>query len=99
MVDYIIKINQESLFEDLTSQDMREELDQLFRYSKNEAEQLRTGLWTKCMGFPGKLVKSVFRHHNRWTKGVRKQMLKQYYSGTFSGTADCSMDSISVDNQ
>lgn len=87
LVDYIIKINQESLFEDLTAQDMREELDQLFRYSKKEAEELKTGLWTKCMGFPGKLVKSVFRHHTRWTKGARKQMLKQYYRGTFSGTA------------
>jgi hypothetical protein len=87
LIDYLIKINQESLFEDLNSQPMREELDGLFRYSKKEAEMHRTGLWTKCMGFPGKLVKSVFRHHNRWVKGARKQMLKQYYRGTFSGTA------------
>lgn len=86
-VDYLVKINQQTLFDDLSHDDMRNELDRLFRYSKKEAEEHRTGLWTKCMGFPGKLVKSVFRHHQRWTKGTRKKMLSSYYGSTYKGTA------------
>lgn len=86
-VEQLVKINQQTLFEDLSHADMRKELDGLFRYSKKEAEALRTGLWTKCMGFPGKLVKSVFRHHERWTKGARKKMLSSYYGSTYKGTA------------
>ena len=86
-VEQLVKINQQTLFEDLSHGDMRKELDSLFRYSKKEAEAHRTGLWTKCMGFPGKLVKSVFRHHERWTKGARKKMLSSYYGSTYKGTA------------
>lgn len=86
-VDMLVKINQATLFEDLSHGPMREELDGLFRYSKKEAEESRTGLWTRCMGFPGKLVISVFRHHERWTKGTRKKMLSSYYGNTYKGTA------------
>lgn len=86
-VDHLVKINQATLFEDLSHTPMREELDSLFRYSKKEAEAEKTGLWTKCMGFPGKLVKSVFRHHEKWTKGARKKMLSSYYGSTYKGTA------------
>lgn len=86
-VEMLVKINQATLFEDLSHGPMREELDRLFRYSKKEAEESRTGLWTKCMGFPGKLVKSVFRHHERWTKGPRRKMLSSYYGNTYKGTA------------
>ena len=86
-VDMLVKINQATLFEDLSHAPMREELDRLFRYSKKEAEASQTGLWTRCMGFPGKLVKSVFRHHERWTRGARKKMLSSYYGNTYKGTA------------
>lgn len=86
-VEMLVKINQATLFEDLSHGAMREELDSLFRYSKKEAEESKTGLWTRCMGFPGKLVKSVFRHHERWIRGARKKMLSSYYGNTYKGTA------------
>jgi hypothetical protein len=85
-VDFVIDLNQQTLFEDLESKPGREELHRLFRYSKEEAEAHKDGLWAKCMDFPGKLMKSVFTHHERWEKGARKKLLGNYYQSSFNGT-------------
>ena len=87
IVDFVVNLNEETLFEDLASKPTRDELDRLFRYSKKEAKTHKDGLWTKCMGFSGRLTKSIFRNHNRWTKGLRKKLLKKYYMSTFKGTS------------
>ncbi len=85
-VDFIIKLNQQTLFEDLQSKPDRDELNNLFRYSQEEAETKKDGLWAKCMGFSGSLMKSVFIHHAQWEKGLRKKILKRYYKASFKGT-------------
>jgi hypothetical protein len=87
MVDFVIGLNQQTLFEDLESKADREELDHLFRYNKEEAETKKDGLWAKCMGFPGSLMKSIFHHHDRWEKGIRKKLLAVHYKASFKGTA------------
>ena len=53
IVDFVVNLNEETLFEDLASKPTRDELDRLFRYSKKEAKTHKDGLWTKCMGFSG----------------------------------------------
>ena len=59
------KINQEALFYDLGNDDIRNELDNLFRYSKNaEIKKADYGL---NVGFGGGLLRSVFQKHERWT--------------------------------
>lgn len=83
----IIKMNQETLFEDLESEPMRNELDKLFRYNKEEAEIKKDGLWAKCMGFSGSLMKSVFTNHEKWTKGIRRSLLSNNYKNSFKGTS------------
>lgn len=87
MVDFVIDLNQKTLFEDLESNSNRDELNRLFRYNKKEAETKKDGLWSKCMGFPGSLMKSVFIHHERWEKGIRKSVLSSYYKSSFKGTS------------
>jgi hypothetical protein len=87
LVDFIIQLNQKTLFEDLTSNATRDELNHLFRYSKEEAERKKDGLWAQCMGFSGSLMKSVFYHHKRWERGIRKKVLADYYVHSFKGTA------------
>lgn len=87
VVDFIVELNQQTLFEDLQSKADRDELNSLFRYTKEEAETKKDGLWAKCMGFSGSLMKSVFVHHERWEKGLRKSLLKNYYKGSFKGTS------------
>jgi len=86
LVDFVEELNQQTLFEDLESKPARDELDHLFRYTEEEAETKKDGLWAKCMGFSGSLMKSVFIHHERWEKGLRKKILKNYYKSSFKGT-------------
>ncbi len=85
-VDFMTKVNQETLFEDLKNDPVREELDRLFRYDRKTAEKLKDGLSAKCMGFSGQLMKSVFQKHKKWTKGIRRRLLKQRYLQAFKGT-------------
>lgn len=86
-IEIIKKINQEALFDDLNNKPIREELDNLFRYNKKEASFQKDGLWAKCMGFSGSLLRSVFQHHKRWTKGIRRILLKETYLSSFKGTS------------
>jgi len=87
LIDFVTTLNEKALFEDLGSNPNRNELDQLFRYNKKEAEFYKDGLWTKCMGFSGRLTRSIFKNHQKWTKGFRKKLLKKYYISTFKGTS------------
>lgn len=87
LVDFTIDLNQQTLFEDLGSKANRDELYTLFRYTKEEAELKKDGLWAKCMGFSGWLLKSVFKHHEKWEHGLRKKMLGARYKASFKGTA------------
>ena len=87
LISNIKKINQEALFEDLNHDPIRKELDNLFRYNKKDAALQRDGLWSRCMGFTGSLLKSVFQNHTKWTKGIRKHFLKETYISSFKGTA------------
>ncbi|MDQ2862641.1 MAG: hypothetical protein M3R50_03140 [Bacteroidota bacterium] len=85
-VDKIIQINQETLFEDISSDADRSELDHLFRYSERQAREYKDGLWARCMCVPGAMLKSVFRHPENWM-GVKKKLLAAYYKDSFKGTA------------
>ncbi len=87
MVDFVIDLNQVALFDDLRSDADREELDRLFRYNKHEAETKKDGLWSRCMGFSGALIKSIFHHHEKWEKGLRKKFLTKHYISGFKGTS------------
>ncbi|HET6995469.1 MAG TPA: hypothetical protein VFI06_10835, partial [Chitinophagaceae bacterium] len=86
MVDEVIRLNQQTLFEDLDSTPNRGELNELFRYTDKEAETKKDGLWARCMCFPGKLMKSVFTDHERWEHGLKKAALAGYYRNSFKGT-------------
>lgn len=87
LIDFIVGLNQETLFEDINLDANRKELDHLFRYSKQEAQDKKDGLWARCMGFPGILMKSVFRQPERWAEGIKKKVLANYYKTSFNGTA------------
>jgi len=86
-VDFVIDLNQQTLFHDLESKADREELYHLFRYNQEEAETKKDGLWAKCMCFSGFLMKSVFLHHEKWEHGLRKKILARHYIASFKGTS------------
>ena len=86
-INLITKINKDALFDDLNNNPMRKELDNLFRYNKRDAAYKKDGLWSRCMGFSGVLLKSVFQNHEKWTKGLSKILLKETYLSSFKGTS------------
>ena len=86
IVDFVIGLNQQTLFEDLESKPDRDELNRLFRYTKEEAETKKDGLWATAMCFSGSLMKSIFQNHKKWEKGVRKKLLANHYRKSFKGT-------------
>ncbi len=86
IVNEIISLNQKTLFEDLKSNEVRGELERLFRYTKEDAEKKKDGLWSECMCFSGSLLKSVFTHPKKWQKGLLKKLLKKNYTASFNGT-------------
>lgn len=87
LIDFVVELNQQTLFDDLYSQPGREELNRLFRYTKEDAELKKDGLWATCMNFPGKLMKSIFNHHERWETKAKQRLLGNYYKSSFKGTA------------
>jgi hypothetical protein len=86
LVNYLIDLNQKTLFEDLDSDATRNELNGLFRYDQQEAETRKDGLWAACMNFPGWLMRSVFQHHEKWDHGIKKTLIKDFYKASFKGT-------------
>lgn len=85
VVETILKLNQQTLFEDLKNSRVREELRILFRYSEQEASIKKDGLWATCMGFSGSILKSVFTKP-KWQKGILKDLLAKKYMNSFKGT-------------
>lgn len=86
IVQLLLDQNQLTLFEDLESETMRTELNALFRFSKEEAEARKDGLWSRCMSFPGLLMKSVFHNYQTWDRGMLKKIIARLYNTSFKGT-------------
>lgn len=86
LVEFLKEVNREALFTDLQNDALRSELDGLFRYTEEEAASHKDGLSADCMGFPGYLLKSVFKNHKKWTKGLRAKVLRKTYSDSLDGT-------------
>lgn len=81
-----IELNRDTLFHDLNDTGIREELKKWLRYSKEEAEQYKDGLWSHCMQFPGKLMRNFFNHPGFYNHGIVKKVLDRYYTKSMKGT-------------
>lgn len=86
LVDWFMELNKNALFHDLEDDAVRTEIDRLFRYSKKEANEKPYGLSAKCMGFSGKLLKSVFRKPQLWLNSSGSKILGKRYQQKFKGT-------------
>jgi len=86
LVDFIIDLNQKTLFEDIGSDASRNELNSIFRYDRDEAKARKDGLWSVCMNFPGGLMRSIFQHYQKWDHGVKKDLIRSFYVSSFKGT-------------
>lgn len=85
-VKAVLELNRETLFHDLNNDAIREELKKCLRYSKEEAETTKDGLWSHCMNFPGKLMRNFFNNPQFYNHGLVKKILDRYYIKSMKGT-------------
>ncbi len=86
MADWVIKLNRDTLFEDLTDEGVREELKLWLRYSKKQAAHQKDGLWSRCMRFPGWFMKSFFNHPEKYDEGLKRRLLEKRYIQKMRGS-------------
>jgi hypothetical protein len=87
LINTVLALNQHTLFQDLNSDANRVELISILRFNKYDAQRKATGLWSRCMGFPGALMHDVFANHQRWTHGAPARFLRQIYNRSFTHTS------------
>ncbi|MDO7852631.1 nitroreductase family protein [Hymenobacter convexus] len=86
MVDFVLDLNRQTLFTDLDDVPVRQELAGLIRTTDAEAHAKKDGLWSRCMGFPGRLMHNFFFHperfHSPWKRGVLGKVYQHSMHGT-----------------
>lgn len=96
-----IAINRDAVFADMNIDVARRELRRWVRPSDQEAYASPDGLWSRCMCYPGWLLRDFFDHHRAWVDGPRAALAKRllthgmrgtrtlgWFSGPFAGPAD-----------
>lgn len=86
MVTDVLELNRDTLFEDLNNTLVRDELKQWLRYSQASAQKTKDGLWSHCMNFPSKFMRSFFNHPTFYNHGLVKKIIDKYYLHSMAGT-------------
>ena len=87
MVDFILDLNRQTLFTDFDEAPVRQELAGLIRTTDEQAHQQKDGLWSRCMGFPGRLMHNFFFHSERFRSPWKRAVLGRVYRHSMHGTA------------
>ncbi|MCB2408191.1 hypothetical protein [Hymenobacter lucidus] len=85
-VNFILDLNRETLFTDLDDVPVRTELARWIRTSPEQARERKDGLWSHCMGFPGRLMHNFFFHSERFKSAWKRQVLGKVYRHSMHGT-------------
>lgn len=98
----IVALNQLTLFRDLQSDPVREEIASWLRYSKAEAAAKADGLAAETLHLPGPLLRFFMGHHRWWSlpgvgalvRAISARTLRgvpqvAWITGPFTSNADC----------
>jgi hypothetical protein len=85
-VKWVIDLNRFTLFDDLDDAPSRTELRRWIRTTDDEAKAAADGLWSRCMRFPGWLLRAFFDDHARWGRGWRAEMCGRMLVNGMRGT-------------
>ncbi|HEX5744551.1 MAG TPA: hypothetical protein VFX84_03840 [Candidatus Saccharimonadales bacterium] len=83
-----IWLNQRAVFDDMSDEAVRRELDHWLRYTRQEKEKKKDGLAYDCMELNGRLMKRIVDHPAILKAPVISWLLKQYYLRTMSDSSD-----------
>lgn len=83
----IIRVNQETLFDDLRNDAVHAEILEWLRYSETEAIAKGDGLSASAMLMPGGALRFAMQHRGMWDAPVLGWIIKQIYLRTMRGVA------------
>jgi hypothetical protein len=84
-VDDVVRINQETLFDDLRDDDVHAEIMTWLRFSKKHAADTGDGLSAETMLMPGPVLRFAMGHRGLWTAPVIGDAVRRVYLGTMRG--------------
>ena len=82
----VVDLNQRTLFDDLATPPVREELRAWMRYSSRSAAASADGFSPECLVTPGPLLRSVFEHPRLWATGPMQALSRRVYLRSMRGT-------------
>jgi hypothetical protein len=84
-IDWVIELNRQALFHDMENDAIRKELVRWLRFGRHEEDITRDGLSSRCLGFPGSLLRSFFTRPRFWTLPGIKQAIGWLYGTSMKG--------------
>ena len=87
LVDWIVGLNADTLFEDMREDDRRAEIAAWTHFSDRRAERAGDGFSPTCLGFAGPLVRLLFRYHRLCEPAPIRALLRRLYLRGTGGAA------------
>ncbi|WP_380165130.1 hypothetical protein [Jannaschia sp. R86511] len=86
LVAQVVDLNQRTLFDDLATPPVREELRAWMRYTRRSADTRADGFSARCLHTPGPLLRSVFEHPRLWATRPMQTLSRLVYLRSMHGT-------------
>jgi hypothetical protein len=83
----IVDLNRATVFLDMDNDKARMELGSWIRTRASEAAGRRDGLWSRCMRFPGWMMRTFFFHHERLAHPQVRKVIGWVYRRSMKGTS------------
>lgn len=87
LVSWVLSLNRDTLFEDMTNPKTRREVGSWLRFSERDAAVRRDGFSPACLGFPGWLLYAFFHYRGIFELPVLRQAVRRLYFRTMRGTS------------
>lgn len=85
VVDEIVRVNQETLFDDLRNDAVHDEILHWLRFSKRQAATSGDGLSAETMLMPGPVLRVAMEHRGLWDVPVLGAVFRRVYLATMRG--------------
>lgn len=85
-VAQVVDLNQRTLFDDLATPRVREELRAWMRYTRRSADTRADGFSAQCLVTPGPLLRSVFEQPRLWATRPMQALSRRVYLRSMRGT-------------
>lgn len=82
----VVDLNQQTLFDDLATPAVRDELRAWVRLSSRSARRSADGFSPECLHTPGLLLRTVFRHDRLWALPPLRALSRRVYLRSMRGT-------------